>query len=73
MKNTIADLRNHLFGILEELNDKDVDSIDKERVKLSVSVSQTIINSAKVEVEYAKAIGHTKNANTFFNDVKQIN
>lgn len=66
MKNSIQDLRNHLFGILEELNDKEVKNIDKERVKLSVDVSQTIINSAKVEVEYAKAIGGTKGTESFF-------
>ena len=76
MKNTLQDLRNHLFGILEGLTDTNPDPDtpppDKEKIKLAVSVSQTIINSAKVEVEYARAIGHTKNANTFF-EVKQLN
>ena len=53
MKNTIQDLRNHLFAQLEELMDKDA-PVDKERTKLLCSVSANIINSAKVEIEYMR-------------------
>lgn len=70
MKNTISDLRNHLFATLEELMDKDV-PVDKERTKLLCSVSQNIINSAKVEVDYMRMHHITDNNNKFF-EQKQI-
>lgn len=71
MKNTINDLRNHLFATLEELMDKDV-PVDKERTKLLCSVSANIINSAKVEVDYMRLNHHTDATNKFF-EQKQLN
>lgn len=56
MKNKIEDLRNHLFETLEQLKDKD-EPMDLDRAKAVVSVSQTIINSAKVEVDFLKTTG----------------
>lgn len=56
MSNTINDLRDHLFAALEGLRDKD-QPMDIERAKAVADVAQTIINSAKVEVEYLKATG----------------
>ena len=53
MKTTITDLREHLFAALEALADKD-NPMDVDRAKAIAEVSQTIINSAKVEVEYLK-------------------
>ncbi len=55
-KNKIEDLRNHLFETLEALKDKD-NPMDIERAKAVAGVAQTIIDSAKVEVEFLKVTG----------------
>lgn len=57
MKNKIEDLRNHLFAALEGLADPD-SPMDLERAKAISDVAQTIINSAKVEVDFIKATGN---------------
>ncbi len=58
MKNKITDLRNHLFATLESLRDTEK-PMDLDRAKAIAEVSQTIINSAKVEVEFMKQTGST--------------
>jgi hypothetical protein len=57
VKNKIEDLRNHLFATLEALQDEEK-PMDLDRAKVIADVSQTIINSAKVEVDYAKVTGN---------------
>jgi hypothetical protein len=54
MSNSIDDLRTHLFDALRGLKNG---TVDVEKAKAMSDVSQTIINSAKVEVEYIKASG----------------
>ena len=56
MKNKVEDLRNHLFATIEALRDKD-EPMEIERARAIADVAQTIINSAKVEVEMAKTLG----------------
>ena len=56
MKNKIEDLRNHLFATLEALQDKEK-PMELERAKAIANVAQTIINSAKVEVEFLAVAG----------------
>ena len=56
MKNKIEDLRNHLFATIEALSD-DENPMDIQRAKAISEVAQTLINSAKVEVEFIKATG----------------
>lgn len=56
MANDISTLRDHLFGVIEQLKDKDK-PMDIARAKAVSDVAQVIINSAKVEVEMAKATG----------------
>lgn len=56
MKNKMVDLRNHLFAALEGLADKD-EPMDLDRAKAISDVAQTIINSAKVEVDAYKVAG----------------
>lgn len=51
---TIADLRTHLFTALDGLSNN---SMDIERARAISDVAQTIINSAKVEVDFIKATG----------------
>jgi hypothetical protein len=58
MKNKVEDLRNHLFETLEALKDKDA-PMDIEPARAIADVAQTIINSARVEVEFLKATGNT--------------
>lgn len=56
MKNKISDLRNHLFETLEALKDKE-SPMDLERARTISDVAQTIINSAKVEVDFMRQTG----------------
>jgi predicted RNA methylase len=50
--NDINTLRNHLFDAIEGIKSK---TMSIEQAKAIADISQTIINSAKVEVEYAKS------------------
>lgn len=56
MKNKIEDLRNHLFATLEGLADAEK-PMDIARAKAIADVAQTIINTAKVEVDFINATG----------------
>lgn len=53
MSKTVDDLREHLFATLDGLR---AGTIDVERAKAISEVAQTIINSAKVEVEAARLV-----------------
>jgi len=53
--NTIENLREVLFFTLEGLRDK-TNPMDIERAKAITDVAQTIINSAKVEVDAARVL-----------------
>jgi hypothetical protein len=52
--NDINSLRQHLFDALAGIKDG---SLELDRAKAIAEMGQTIINSAKVEVEYCKAVG----------------
>jgi hypothetical protein len=56
---TIEKLREHLFDTLSALKDKEK-PMDIERARAIADVAQVVINSAKVEVEFAKVSGKTK-------------
>lgn len=58
MSHTINDLRTHLFATLDSLRSKE-NPMDIDRAKAVSDVAQTIINSAKVEVEHLKVTGQT--------------
>lgn len=58
MRNKIDDLRNHLFATLEALQDDDK-PMDLDRAKAIAEVSQVIINSAKVEIDFLNKVGGT--------------
>lgn len=60
MSKTIADLRDHLFTTLAGLADKD-NPMELERAQAIADVAQTIINSAKVEVDHMKIVGARAN------------
>ena len=56
MPKTLDDLREHLFATLDALRDKKK-PMDIERAKTISHVAQTVINSAKAEVDYMRALG----------------
>ena len=64
-KNKISDLRDHLFATLEGLRDTE-NPMELERARAISEVAQTIINSAKVEVDLAKAVDGISRAGKFF-------
>lgn len=52
----INTLRNHLFSTLNALQDKE-NPMDIERARAISDVAQTIINTAKVEIDHMKLTG----------------
>ncbi|MFH0757348.1 MAG: hypothetical protein V2B15_08685 [Bacteroidota bacterium] len=54
MKNKIEDLRDHLFETIELLKAGKLQTGDAKAI---TNAAQTIINSAKVEVDFIKAMG----------------
>jgi DUF1009 family protein len=68
-KNTMTDLRNHLFEVMEALKD-DEKPMDIARAKAVVDVAQTIVNSAKVEVDFLNAIDSSESTDFF--DMQRI-
>lgn len=52
-RNKIEDLRNHLFEVIELLKDGE---IELDKAQIIADVSQVIINSAKVEVDFIKVV-----------------
>ena len=58
-RNKINDLRDHLFETLERLKEGD---IDIATAKAMADVGQVIINSAKIEIDFIRATGSTKDS-----------
>lgn len=56
MANDISELRGHLFGMLQDLREPGK-TVDVERYRLANEMAQTVINSAKVEVEFMRVAG----------------
>lgn len=54
---TIADLRDSLFKALDDLSDKNASQDTIARAKAVSDIAQTLINTAKVEVDYIRAVG----------------
>lgn len=65
MKNKLSDLRNHLFATLEALQDQDK-PMDLQRAKAIADVAQTVINSAKLEVDFLRTMDATPTRGGFF-------
>ncbi len=77
MKTKITDLREHLFAQLERLGDEslDADGIKREvdRGKAIQGVAGTIIDSARVEVDYLRTTGQDRGTDFLPHDgVKRI-
>jgi hypothetical protein len=56
-RNKIEDLRNHLFETLEMLKDGEM---EVEKAQVICQVADVIVNSAKVEVQFLRAMGTNK-------------
>ena len=52
-RNKIEDLRDHLFEIIEMLKENDM---ELDKAKAIADISQVIVNSAKVEVDFIKVV-----------------
>lgn len=63
-KNSMTDLRNHLFEVMEALKDKE-EPMDIARAKAVCDTAQVIVNSAKIEVDFLRAIDSSE-ATEFF-------
>ena len=73
MKNTMSDLRDHLFGTLESLRNPENDveyQRAKESAKAIIGIGTVLNNAAKTELEYLKLSGQDVQSK-FFNQ-KQI-
>ena len=68
----MEDLRNHLFATIESLMDEEK-PMDLDRAKAISDVAQTIINSAKVEVEFINKVGGIGTDFIPLDDRKRIN
>lgn len=60
----MTDLRNHLFETLEALKDKD-QPMDIQRAKAISDVAQTLISSAKVELQFLELMGKDEGGQFF--------
>lgn len=60
MQNKLVDLNNHLFEMIERLNDEELSDEDLEkeikRANAMSSISKQIIDNAKVELEATKLV-----------------
>lgn len=64
-KNTMSDLRDHLFETLEALKDEDK-PMDIDRAKAICNVADKLIDSARVEVKYLEVTGRDSTSKQFF-------
>lgn len=69
-KNRVTDLRDHLFETIEALKDPDK-PMELDRATTISLVAQTIINSAKVQVDLVKAVGALRPEISAFFDVQE--
>lgn len=54
MSNDITKLREHLFAALQGVKDK---SIDLDQARAINELGKTLVDTAKVEVDYLRAVG----------------
>lgn len=74
MKNTMSDLRDHLFGTLESLRNPENDAEyqrAKESAKLIIGIGTVLNNAAKVEIDYMR-LNHNTDATSKFFTQKQL-
>jgi hypothetical protein len=62
-RNKINDLRDHLFEVIELLKDEEQTHMTIEKAEAISHIAQTIINTAKVEVDYIRATDGVRRTN----------
>lgn len=67
-RNKITDLRNHLFEVIEKLQDGDMDI---ETAKTIAEVGAVIVDTAKVEVQFLKTVEGAM-LSGFWEETKQL-
>ncbi len=74
-RNKLEDLRNHLFAQLERLENEDVDKekleLEMKRAKSIAQVSQQIIETAKVEVDFIKILDPSEGSSFWVSEKSQ--
>jgi hypothetical protein len=71
MNNKMTDLRNHLFATLEALQDQEK-PMDIERAKAIAEVGKVLVDSAKVEVMFIKAMDGDAKTTGFIESEKEL-
>ena len=57
-KNTMGDLRDHLFEVIERLKDPDpATPMDTETAKVIVETANTLVDTQRAENEFIRSIG----------------
>lgn len=73
-KNKLSDLRDHLFMQLERLNDETLDKTDMEleikKAKSMADIGNSIINTAKTEIDFIKATKQLSTESDFFREIQ---
>jgi hypothetical protein len=64
MKNSLEDLRNHLFETIEKLSDAK-EPMDINRARVINHTAQVLINSGKLEVQLMQATGNESGGGFF--------
>jgi hypothetical protein len=63
-RNSIEDLRNHLFTVIEELQDPE-SKMEITKAKTIAQLAQTIINASVTEIEFMKLVQRNSPTNFF--------
>ena len=78
-RNQMNDLRDHLFAALERLNDDELTpeqlATEVDKAQAIANLSNSVINSAKAEVDFMKATGMIATTSNLFkgvNDPKRL-
>lgn len=68
MKNSISDLRNHLFDVIERLKDPgDTPPMDVRTAEAICLAAQRLIETAHVEIKFRDTVGKELEASDFLN------
>jgi hypothetical protein len=74
-RNKINDLRDHLFAALERIDNDELtaEQIDAEinKAQAIAQIGSVIIQSAKVEIDFLKAMGKAGTETELFKDIDQ--
>jgi hypothetical protein len=74
-RNKINDLRDHLFAALERIDNDELtaEQIDAEinKAQAIAQIGSVIIQSAKIEIDFLKAMGKAGTETELFKDIDQ--